>query len=164
MDNNCSKLTVHMVCWDSGCTNSVLLSFVDVDILGLHFVASGVMHKLLLFCLQLSDSGFWSPYMQLLNASFWVTSDSVFAQNLNSDSASLGFSLLSICSLRTHTWWMSFIFLALWSCTLEQTLAYPIDLFNTLLSSKLFKGLNYQNLFCSNTRFCNSKTSVLWIH
>jgi len=36
----------------------------------------------------------------------------------------------------------------LWSCTLEQILAYPIEILNTLLSSKLKVVL--LNTFCSN--------------
>ena len=52
------------------------------------------------------------------------------------------------CSFRTYKWSQK---LCLWSCTLEQILAYPINnVFNTLLSFKTFKG-NVKHILFQHT-------------
>jgi len=69
--------------------------------------------------------------------------------NFRSSSSSDAFKLPFVqffalfCSFRTYKWFQIF---CLWSCTLEQILAYPIiNFFNTLLSLKTFKG-NVKNI------------------
>src|SRR4030042_1135837 len=77
-------------------------------------------------------------------------------------------SLLFICSFRTKYLLSIFIILAFGPAHFKQILTYPIELFNTLLSSKLFKGLNYQNLFCSNNSlvpfFFSLRTFPSYLH
>src|SRR4030067_1398653 len=103
MNNSCSERTVHMVCWDSGCTNSVLLSFVDVDILGLSLCS--FWSNVPAFVVLPSTLRFWLLKSVHTASECQLLSD--FRLCLSTESEyRFSFSwifLLSICPFRIHT-------------------------------------------------------------
>ena len=118
----------------------VLSSFVDVDILGLSLCsfwsnvqASVVLPSTLRFWL-LKSVHTASECQLLSDFRLCLSTESEYRFSFSWIFFALYLSFQNPYVINNiHTF-------RLWFCTLEQILAYPIDPFNTLLSSKLFKG------------------------